>query len=252
LAVAKETGAKVPINPQFSAVIGRRAPNPATPSPIIAGLFPEGVAAAELRVPGALSLLDPAEAAAVAKAVPKRASEFAAGRLCARRVLAEFGVEGFAVLAASDRRPVWPESLVGSITHTAGFCAAVAAQCRHFSSLGLDTETAGAVKAELWPRICTDWEMAWVGSLAPAAQADAVTLIFSAKEAFFKCQYPLTRERLEFADLKVEPVAWGASCGPLIVTPTRPIGLAARSAALECAFRFHEQFVSTGISLRSP
>ena len=57
--------------------------NPAVLSPDLLGLFPEGVVAAELRVPGDPSMLLPAEAADLRRAVPKRAQEFAAGRLCA-------------------------------------------------------------------------------------------------------------------------------------------------------------------------
>ena len=98
------------------------ARNPATLSATFAGLLPAGVVAAELRTPGDPSLLEPEEALAVANAVPKRVQEFAAGRLCARRALAEFGVVDFPVRAARDRQPIWPEFLVGSITHTRG-CA---------------------------------------------------------------------------------------------------------------------------------
>jgi 4'-phosphopantetheinyl transferase EntD len=242
--VAKDTLAKLPTNSQFAAV---RGANPALLSPIIASLFPEGVFAAELRAAGEVSLLDPAEAAAVLNAVPKRVQEFAAGRLCAHRVLAELGVIEVPVLSASDRRPLWPVGMVGSITHTAGFCAAVAAERSRFVSLGLDTEVARAVKAELWPRICIASELAWVASLEPAGRARAVALIFSAKEAFFKCQYPIAQERLHFADLEVVSPDWGSSSGSITAAPLRPMSV----PAVQGAFRFHEEFVSTGVYLRS-
>ena len=64
----------------------------------------------------------------MANAVPKRIQEFADGRLCARRALEEFGVTNFPIRMARDRQPVWPDSLIGSITHTAGLCAAVVAE----------------------------------------------------------------------------------------------------------------------------
>ena len=104
--------------------------NPATLSPALAGLFPPGVVATELRETGDPHLLLPAEARYLGRAVPKRIGEFAAGRLCARRGLAEFGVVDFAVEMAADRQPIWPAALVGSITHTAGFCASVIAERR--------------------------------------------------------------------------------------------------------------------------
>jgi len=104
------------------------AKNPADLSPTLSRLFLPGVVAADLRGPGDVKLLMPEEARYLGRAVPKRVREFAAGRLCARRALAEFGIVDFAVEVADDRQPVWPASMVGSITHTAGFCAAVAAE----------------------------------------------------------------------------------------------------------------------------
>jgi len=241
--------------------------NPATLSMTFASLIPQGVAAAELRAPGDASLLWPAEALFIANAVPKRVQEFAAGRLCARRALAEFGVTDFAVQVAGDRRPVWPESLIGSITHTAGFCAAVVAERARLLALGIDTEVAGAVKAELWSSICVAEELAWLESLQPGARAAAATLIFAVKEAVYKCQYPLTFERLSFRDLCVSPVDWGAAHGVYAVAPTRPLAIFNRAAlsvsgrpasvsasfdprpCMRGSYRFHEEFVSASAFL---
>ncbi len=226
----------MPINSQFTQPQRAAAPNPATLSAAVAELFPPGVAAAELRQPGDSSLLYPEEAAGIERAVPERAREFAAGRLCARRALAEFGIAGFALEMGLDRAPVWPGSMVGSITHTRGFCAAVVAERGRFRSLGLDVEAAGGVKRELWERICLPAELDWLESLPVRARGSAATLVFSAKEAFYKCQYPVTRERLRFADLCVsvpEPEAVGATGGAgsagavaaVLATPTRPMAI---------------------------
>ena len=130
------------IDSQFSGSPSSAAPavNPAILSATFASLFPSGVVAAELRAPGDASLLLPAEAQDMSNAVPKRMQEFAAGRLCARRALAEFGVADFPVRVARDRQPLWPGFLVGSITHTAGICAAVVAERARLIALGVDTE----------------------------------------------------------------------------------------------------------------
>ena len=82
-------------------------------------LFPQTVVVKERRIPGDPAELHPAEAEHVARAVPKRVAEFAAGRTCARAALAEFGVREFTLRAATDRQPLWPERFIGSITHTA-------------------------------------------------------------------------------------------------------------------------------------
>ena len=223
-------------------------------STTFAALFPAGVAAAELRGPGDPSRLKPEEARSVERAVPKRIKEFAAGRQCARRALAELGIVDVPIPVALDRQPVWPPGVVGSITHTAGLCAAVVAAATRFEALGVDTEVSGAVKPELWDTICVADERTWIGVLAPGERAAAVTLLFSAKEAFYKCQYPLLGERLSFEDLCVTVLEWGRCHGALSVRAMRPIALFERigvAQSLRGSYRFHEQFVSAGVCLPS-
>jgi 4'-phosphopantetheinyl transferase EntD len=239
--------------------------NPATLSAELSRLFAPGAIVAELRTPGDPQLLLPEEAACLARAVPGRIREFAAGRLCARRALATFGIVDFPVLMAGDRQPLWPPSMVGSITHTAGFCAAVAADRQHADApgadapgadapgavaLGLDCEVAGDVKRELWPRICAPDELEWVASLPATEQATAATLIFSAKEAFYKCQYPLAGERLDFHDVSVEIRSWGAAAGEFRIHAARSIALCARtSSPWQGRYLSHQQWVTAGISM---
>jgi len=224
--------------------------NPAGLSADLAGLFPNGVVVAELRRAGDPELLLPAEAAFMTKAVPKRVREFAAGRLCARRALEEFGVTGFPVCVAEDRQPIWPDRLVGSITHTAGFCAAAVAERSHCMAVGMDSETVGDVTRDIWPTICGASEAGWIRSLPAAAQDAAITLIFSAKEAFYKCQYPLTREWLNFHDLIVAPLDMNCAEAEVSVRATRRIAFEEHSRLpLAGRYRLHERLVSVGFGL---
>jgi 4'-phosphopantetheinyl transferase EntD len=224
--------------------------NPAVLSASLSGLFPSGALVAEMREPGNPTLLYPEEAAHLGRAVPKRAREFAAGRLCARLVLTELGIRDFPIKAALDRQPVWPEGVVGSITHTAGFCAAVAADKKHVAAVGMDCELTGSVKTELWGHLFRDGETHWLRSLPPSDQAGAATLIFCAKEAFYKCQYPLTREWLNFHDAWIELPAWGARQGIFNIHASRSIALASYAVLpLTGRFLFHEQFVTAGVAL---
>jgi 4'-phosphopantetheinyl transferase EntD len=216
----------------------------------VCSLFPAGVAAAELREPGDPGLLLPEEAARLGRAVPKRMQEFAAGRLCARRALAEFGIADFPIRVADDRQPVWPDRMVGSITHTAGFCAAVVAERRHIGAVGLDSEVVGDVNAEIWQSICVPIETAWIASLPAAQRPAAVTLVFSAKEAFYKCQYPLVREFLGFHDVSVQAAEWGAGEGAFTIHPIRDIAIARDGALpLQGRYLFHERFVTAGMAM---
>jgi 4'-phosphopantetheinyl transferase EntD len=223
--------------------------NPATLSPALSKLFPAGVVAADLRDPGDAELLLPAEARYLGRAAPKRVREFAAGRLCARRALAEFGIVDFAIEVADDRQPVWPASMVGSITHTAGFCAAVVAERGLVGTLGMDSEVVGDVNPEIWSRVCVPVERAWLLALPASQQPAAITLIFSAKEAFYKCQYPVVHEPLDFQDVRVE-TPWGAEDCLFRIHPTRHIAMCKHAAMpMQGRYLFHQEFVTAGVGV---
>lgn len=139
------------------------------------------------------------EAASVRRAVDLRRREFAAGRRAARRALQLLGFGAAPIVARADRLPQWPSGCVGSITHTERWCAAAVAPSRRFRSLGLDAEPARGLATELWSSVLTAEEERMAQGPSPVW----ARLLFSAKEAAYKCQYPLTGRMLEFHDLEV-------------------------------------------------
>ena len=225
--------------------------NSAALSTELSALFPPGAVVAALRGAGDPLALYPEEARHLKRAVQKRAEEFAAGRLCARRLLQEFGIRDFPIDVGEHREPLWPDALVGSITHTSGYCAAVVASKANLRAVGIDCEIAGSVKPELWRGICTPAESAWLRSLPDALQPRAATLIFSAKEAFYKCQFGVTRQQLGFHDAVVEIADWPEPRGVFRIRATRPIALDRFTAMpLEGRYLFHEEFVTAALALR--
>jgi len=216
-------------------------------------LFPDGVAAAELRGQGDASLLLPVESAGLGNAVRTRVQEFAGGRSCARLALAKFGFHDFPLAVRGDRQPAWPPSMVGSITHTAGLCAAVVGEAARFAGLGLDCEVVGDVEPELWPKICVPRETAWLRSLPPHEQARASALIFAAKEAFYKCQYPAAGEFLGFHDIRLGIRGWDSGPAVFEVHASRALAVAAFAQfPVLGTYRFHEHYVSAGVALDAP
>lgn len=133
------------------------------------------------------------EAAHLAKAVPKRRREFAAGRLAARQAMAALGHVYSPVFAGTDRAPIWPAGLHGSISHSDTLCAAAITKAP--LSIGLDMEPFTPLSEALLPSICSDAESA---RIAGPDQARLAKLIFSAKEAAYKAQYPITVEVFGF------------------------------------------------------
>ena len=72
----------------------------------------------------------------MARAVPQRRREFFAGRLAAHRAMEALGHLPEPVPMGQDRAPVWPQGLVGSISHGAGACAAMYGQKGAFQRSG--------------------------------------------------------------------------------------------------------------------
>ena len=148
--------------------------------------------------------LMPEEQTHIARAIPKRRFEFAAGRRAARQALAELGQPSTAIPQAPDRSPIWPDGLTGSITHCDTLCiAALAPQTCH-RSLGIDIEPATPLPADLHDVICTALDRLDLAALPAAARGLHAKQIFCAKEAFYKAQYPLTLKTLTFQDVTLE------------------------------------------------
>jgi 4'-phosphopantetheinyl transferase EntD len=166
-------------------------------------LFDGEVAAAELRGHGDPTELLPEERNGQDRWVPKRVSQFAAGRQCARLAMAQLGVPSQPLIAQPDRRPAWPAGVVGSISHCDGFACAVAARQSSLKSVGVDVEVAGAVEENLWPRILAEGERAWIDQHPAADRRIWATIFFSAKESFYKCQHPVTGHWLEFHGARI-------------------------------------------------
>ena len=223
--------------------------NPAQLSAEVSGLFPPGVIAAELTAPAPRELLTSAELQLIAHCAEKRIQDFAAGRACAHRALRELGILDFSLLAGEHREPIWPASIVGSITHTYGYGAAVVARQRDLRSLGLDCEVIDSVDEELWSRICTPTEIERLAQLPPAERGRQAALIFAAKEAFYKCQFPLTRAWVGFEDVVIEPLDWPVAAGGLRIVPQKILPLEAEVVAhLVGRFQFRGPWVITAVT----
>ena len=224
----------------------------ASASPLLAALFGPAVRAAEQRQPGDPALLYPEEAAHLGKAVAKRVGEYTAGRLCARHALAQLGIDGFPLRVGEDRRPLWPAGVVGSITHTHGFAGAVVVRREGFRSIGVDAEGVGRVKRDLWPKICAPQEIAWLETLPAEQQARYAALVFSAKEAFYKCQYGLTQSWVGFHDVSLDTAAADLQAGRFSVLPLQTLALQQQEAPpWRGSYRFDGDLVVSGIGFNA-
>jgi enterobactin synthetase component D len=139
----------------------------------------------------------------------KRRRDYLAGRYCARHALRSLAPElaDSVIGIGSNREPVWPAGIVGSITHTDGFASAVVAKSSELAGMGIDSER------QRGPDAMRSLARHIVGSAESAAlkasglpMSSYVLLAFSAKESIFKCLYPSARQLWELDEVQITRV----------------------------------------------
>lgn len=134
----------------------------------------------------------------------KRLADFSTGRYCALKALEQLGIHDAIIPIGEDRAPIWPEGIVGSISHCDSLTGAIVAKSSDHISLGLDVEEIGRVTLDLWDLVFTENEKKYIAGLSDEDKLVQSTAIFTIKEAFYKFQYPLTKTFLDFLDVEVE------------------------------------------------
>ncbi len=160
-----------------------------------------GVAAADPTQVGPALFAE--EEDAIARAVPKRRLEFSAGRTAARAAMAQIDLPPAAILKAQDRSPVWPDGLIGSITHCNDICLAVVARADATRGIGIDIEPNTALSPDLEEVVCTPDERAWLDQQPSDQRGALAKCYFCAKESAYKAVYPLIGKVFGFFDMRI-------------------------------------------------
>jgi 4'-phosphopantetheinyl transferase EntD len=148
--------------------------------------------------------LFPEEEAVIARAVDKRRREFTTARACARAALARLGLPPVPIVAGLRGAPRWPDGVVGSMTHCAGYRACAVASDRDLLTIGVDAESHDKLPDGVLGSVSSAEERRRLAALAAAAPGphwDRV--LFSAKESVYKAWFPLTRRWLGFEDASI-------------------------------------------------
>jgi 4'-phosphopantetheinyl transferase EntD len=182
---------------------------------VLEELLPPEVAAAEVFDDPPGLRLYPEEEPFVARAVERRRTEFTTGRHCARVALTRLGLEPSAITKGQRGAPLWPDGVVGSITHCAGYRAAAVARTADRVTIGIDAEPNEPLPAGVLDTIALPRERARLLAAASDPGVCWDRLLFSAKESVYKAWFPLTGTWLGFeeADIIFEPAtATFAAC----------------------------------------
>lgn len=174
------------------------------PNPLLTPLLPADVHCAEqFGEPGEAAGL-PQERAAIAHAVAGRRGDYLGVRDCARTALAALGRGPVPIGTGPKREPIWPEGVVGSLTHCAGYRAAAVAPADRVHSVGIDAEPHEALPPGVLDTVGLPEEVLAITALDrhdPRTHWGRV--LFCAKEAVYKAWFPLTGEWLGFEEASI-------------------------------------------------
>ena len=170
---------------------------------MIASPFPEfvGFAVKTIDAIGDF-VLSPEEADILsARAVKKRRDDFLLGRAACSTALKQIGLKDPPpILKGPSNEPIWPESYIGSITHSFG--TAICAVCPdHLADgIGVDIEhIAGDVSPDVFRITCTEAEIGQIEVENQDAQL-MFKRFFSAKEAAFKAFFPHAQSYIDYKE----------------------------------------------------
>ncbi len=199
--------------------------------PSLVGNLPGDISAAAREIGPLEELVDEARQlgfslpAGLESAIAKRRREYLAGRISARFALRQLlgpAASAGGIAADEDDVPRWPEGVVGSISHGAGFGFAAVAVADRYRGLGVDVERVVSAKqaGRLGARVLNEREMSLRQGSAGGGltEAEMFTLVFSAKESAYKALFPRYRRVLGFSDIELERREAGdqsARCGGL-------------------------------------
>ncbi|MEP5728221.1 MAG: 4'-phosphopantetheinyl transferase superfamily protein [Sulfitobacter sp.] len=148
-------------------------------------------------------------------AVAKRKGEYRAGRTCAQEALAGlsddrtlFEKEGIDwPVIGSDRAPIWPAGVTGTLTHTDICVLCVVGFSAQFSGIGVDLEIPARVQAAKGVAETIGHPEEYAKIAATPWQDIGGTLLFSAKEAMFKAIYPTVQRFVGFEEVRLRSVS---------------------------------------------
>lgn len=175
---------------------------------MIERILPATVVAMDTTIDPPEAALLPEEQSLVARAVEKRRQEVTTTRHCARQAMLALGLSPVAIPRGERGQPLWPDGVVGSLTHTSGYRGAALSTDSGVFSVGIDAEPHGPLPDGVLEAVSLKTERDWIEALsASAPEVHWDRLLFCAKECVYKTWFPLAERWLGFeeAEISVRP-----------------------------------------------
>jgi phosphopantetheine--protein transferase-like protein len=149
--------------------------------------------------------LYPEEQQYIKNAAQARVAEFSAGRHYAKKALSKLGINDFPIHVGDNRQPVWPKTIVGSISHCKNQVGVVVTHTKSYAGIGLDIETIKPLRYNISRHVCTKKDTQWLGQFSDKEHDLMLIVLFSLKEAIYKAVYQYRHIKLGFKDVTVVP-----------------------------------------------
>ncbi|MBJ7312274.1 4'-phosphopantetheinyl transferase [Rugamonas sp. CCM 8940] len=204
--------------------------------------------------------------AQIARSVRKRQAEYFHGRLCARQALGALAVTAASGATAApaataagleggpagghtgghkgevgigaQREPLWPAGALGSISHSKSLAVAVVAEATRYGGIGLDIEewADGAAAEALQGLAVSAREMDYLRRFEHSwARERLLTLVFSAKESFYKGAFGVVGRFFDFTAIELELLDLDAGIARFVLAETlSPQFQLGHSVTVEC------------------
>ena len=153
--------------------------------------------------------LSATESYLAAEVSPLRRRQLETGRYLSRKAIELLGGEPATAIPADPRGiPIWPRDFVGSISHTDTDCVVVVGSRDNVTSVGIDLETnVENFSEDEWNLVSSEAERLYSAMCGELSLGQYVNLLFSTKEAIYKCLSPITAIDFDFKDLECRPRA---------------------------------------------
>lgn len=144
------------------------------------------------------------EPAHLNQAVNKRRAEYLASRYAARVAMASSGIADFLLENDSERAPIWPPAMLGSLTHCTGRAVVITAPAASQRRIGVDveqtiSESSASGLSEMVISLPERDYLARCRLPFPLA----LTLCFSLKESLYKALFPELRQFMDFHSAEI-------------------------------------------------
>lgn len=180
-----------------------------------------------------------------------RRAEFFTGRRCAHVAMKEAGFPGLPILRGRDRAPLWPLNILGSISHGASLAAAIIRKPHQkVIGLGIDIEDlVRDIRSDITRHTLTPNEIEQWGSGSGQLSREA-RIIFSIKEAIYKCFSPINKVQLGFQDAEITEITETGFQGLLLKNPfVRSVQL---PLSVEGNLQFYDRAVFSAVKTEYP